>query len=73
MLLCSQQMAVFRAQEACSPVDRQESLVLGIQDELEVIQSVLTDLLREEVTTVSLILQERSERLQQCLYKKYLS
>lgn len=60
-------MAVFRAQEAGGPVDRQEGLVLGVQDELEILQSVFLEFLREDVTAVSLILQERGERFQQCL------
>ena len=67
MLLFGQQMAVFRAEEARSPVDRQESLVLGVQDEVEILQGVFLEFLREEVTAVPLVLQERSERFQQCL------
>ena len=66
-------MAVLWAEEARSPVDRQEILVLGVQDKLEVLESVLLDLLREEVTAVPLILEERSDRFQHCLHKKYLS
>ena len=60
-------MAVFWAEETGCPVDWQEILVIRIQDELEVLHSVLLELLREQVTGVSLILQERGERFQQCL------